>query len=357
MAISKIINNWFSKYKKHILLYRNGFWELPYMSNSPETIVKSMVKLPVTKHTPKRNHVLSKTPLLKGDFYYEELEEGLWIIQSNMQYQANINYINMGDSEESANWYLLNLTIFGLKQKMALMDGIPHTNCAWLLHKPNTWATNCHFKGAEEITCTYYFHKEWLAKRLNKDGNLFNSPVKHLFESDASYDIWNDSISRSKPYYKKVLENFANAEERSEDVKANLHETAGDLLEYFFSKYEINNVSIDHFKVSDKTRVSIYKIEKLLLERLGGPFPGLTFLTKKAGISETSLKVNFKLIFGTSTAQYFQKKQMLLAKELLMSQNLKVKELSQKMGYLSSSKFSAAFKKHNNILPSEVVKN
>jgi AraC-like DNA-binding protein len=353
-SIRKTVNDWFNKYKSYVLLYRGGFWEIPYMSNSPETIVKSILKMPFTKHSPKRNHVLSKTPLIKGEFYYEELEKGLWLIQSNLEYQANINYVKKGEGQDSANWYLLNLTTFGLKQKLALMDGIPHTNCAWLFYKPNSWATNCHFKGAHEMNLAFYVHKDWLKEKLKTDINFSSSPLNYFMESRASYDIWNDSLSSSKKYYNKVVENFSNAQERTKEINEELRTFSLELIDYFISKYEHNNISLDHFKVSDKTRVSIYKIEKLLLERLGGPFPGLDFLTKEASISETSLKVNFKHIFGTSTAQYFQQKQMFLAKEILETTDIKIKDLSLKMGYLSHSKFTAAFKKHNGILPSEI---
>lgn len=354
-SISTTINNWFKKYKKYLLLYRNGFWEIPYLSNSPETIIRSVIKMPITKHIPKRQYVISKTPLIKGSFYYEEIEEGLWLINNKLSYKSNINYVKVGDGEGSNDWYLLNLTVFGIKQKHSLMDGIPYTNCVWILYKPNSWSTNCHFKGAEECAFTFYFSKAWLAKRMDENNVFANSPIRHFFESEHVYDMWNDTTDQLKFFYEKIAHNFEGAEERTQEKKHEQKEHVYTMLEHFFSSYEINNVSIDHFKVSDKVRIKMYKVEKLLLEGLLEPFPGIQKLIKEVGISETSLKVNFKLIFGTSTRQYFQQKQMYLAKDILTKDNIQIQELAKLMGYENASKFSAAFKKHNKILPSKVI--
>ena len=103
-------------------------------------------------------------------------------------------------------------------------------------------------------------------------------------------------------------------------------------------------------------RVKMYRVEKLLLERLAGPFPGLDYLIKEVGISETSLKTNFKVLFDLSPGQYFQMKQMTLAKDILMNQIIPVQDLADKMGYSNKSKFTAAFKKQNDILPSSILK-
>ena len=104
-------------------------------------------------------------------------------------------------------------------------------------------------------------------------------------------------------------------------------------------------------------RVHMSRAEKLLLERLTGSFPGLSFLVKEVGISETSLKINFKKLYGLSPGQYFQKKQMILAREILKDQDIMIHVLAMNMGYHNQSKFAAAFRKHIGILPSEVQRN
>lgn len=53
-------------------------------------------------------------------------------------------------------------------------------------------------------------------------------------------------------------------------------------------------------------------------------------------------------------SRYFREAQMDLAKELLLENQLLIKEIAYKFGYESTGKFSAAFKKYQGILPSEL---
>ena len=355
-SISSKVNQWFDKYRKYLLLYRDGFWEIPFMSKSPQTVVKSVIKMPFTKYDRSKNYVLSKTPLINGGFYFEEIEEGLFLIYNELSYKSNINYIKVGEDDVEENWYLLNLTLYGVKQKIQLINGVPLTNCTWILYKPNSWTTNCHFSGAEEKAFTIYIHKDWMKKKLDSLESLKKSPIRHFFSSAASYDMWVDDIHLLKPYYSKIIESFESYDVNSEEKKIKLTENLFGLMNYFFSKYELNHISDKHFSISSAMRLKMYMVEKLLLERLTGSFPGLDFLVKEVGISETSLKINFKTVFNLSPGQYFQMKQMTLAKELLINERISIKHLCEKMGYNNKSKFAAAFKKHHGVLPSTFLR-
>ena len=68
----------------------------------------------------------------------------------------------------------------------------------------------------------------------------------------------------------------------------------------------------------------------------------------------TRLKDEFKQLFGKPVYQYFQAQRMMLARTLLTDNQILIKEIAFKLGYESQSKFSAAFKKHHGILPSEL---
>lgn len=173
-SIAKSVNNWIAKQSSKLLLFRGGFWEIPYMSNSPEALVSSMIKMGFTSHKPLKQQIISKLPFIKGSFYYAQIEKGLWLINSQLVYRANINYINAGEEKFAKDWFLLNLTVYGVQQKHSLINGVPQTNCAWVLHKPGTWATNCHFKSAEEQTFTFYFHRDWILHQMKGNGLLLS---------------------------------------------------------------------------------------------------------------------------------------------------------------------------------------
>lgn len=48
------IKNWLSSFQKYFFYYRDGFYELPYIANSPELIVASFGSMPFVKNYPKK---------------------------------------------------------------------------------------------------------------------------------------------------------------------------------------------------------------------------------------------------------------------------------------------------------------
>lgn len=66
-------------------------------------------------------------------------------------------------------------------------------------------------------------------------------------------------------------------------------------------------------------------------------------LAERFGISESSLKLYMKGILGDSYLNYFRRKRMEKAAELLESTNLKVIEIANTVGYENQGKFAKAF--------------
>lgn len=357
MQIVKGINRWFSKYKNSLLSYKDGFWEMPYLSNSPETIVTSIAKMPFTKHSKNKQFIASTTPLMKGGFFYEEVEPGFWIIPSHLKYKANVSYKKVNDKQISMDWYILSMTAFGAGQNKSVVDGIAYANCSWVLFKPGAGNINCHFKGAEEISITFYFHKDWVKERLYKRDKFLNSPLNDFFESDAQTNIWSDNVDVFKPYYEALYNNFykLTTERRTQKDKEEVKNISYQMIDLYISMYSSLDINSNLFLLSEKNRKIIYKAEKIMLQNLTAPFPGIEKLSGELGTSETSLKANFKKVFNQTLFQFFQEKQMKLAYEVLMKNDIKITEFAISIGYENTSKFSSAFQKHNNILPSKVM--
>ena len=75
-------------------------------------------------------------------------------------------------------------------------------------------------------------------------------------------------------------------------------------------------------------------------------------LAQKFGISETYLKAIFKYTYEISVAAYASQNRLEYAKKLLLETDLPITVIAGKIGYANQSKFSNAFKKHFNRLPS-----
>ena len=93
--------------------------------------------------------------------------------------------------------------------------------------------------------------------------------------------------------------------------------------------------------------------ERLLSRDFAVPFLGIDGIAKKLNVSSSKLKTDFKLVYGTSILQYNIDKKMQFAMQLILTTDMQIKYISQEVGYESSSKFSASFKKKFDKLPSE----
>lgn len=76
-------------------------------------------------------------------------------------------------------------------------------------------------------------------------------------------------------------------------------------------------------------------------------------LSKKYGISATSLKVLFKNTYHKPIISYLREVRLTNALSLLYDETLSISEISSKVGYANQSKFATAFKKHYSIAPHE----
>ena len=80
-------------------------------------------------------------------------------------------------------------------------------------------------------------------------------------------------------------------------------------------------------------------------------------LSRQYLINPTTLKQVFKSVYGTSIAAYVTRCRMTYAAKLLRSTDTPLSEIAHEVGYGSPSKFSAAFKKQYQILPSDYRRN
>jgi AraC-like DNA-binding protein len=93
-----------------------------------------------------------------------------------------------------------------------------------------------------------------------------------------------------------------------------------------------------------------------LMNNLTEGFPGIELIARQVNMSESKLKTIFKGVYGQSMFQYFKEKQMILALQLLKNPEAQIKNIAASLSYESPGKFTVAFKKYHQILPSEVSK-
>ncbi|MBR5646638.1 MAG: metalloregulator ArsR/SmtB family transcription factor [Treponema sp.] len=99
----------------------------------------------------------------------------------------------------------------------------------------------------------------------------------------------------------------------------------------------------------------IKKIHDYLTENLSKRIK-IDELARKFAINATTLKTVFKDVYGTSLAAHIKEHRMEKAASLLVQSQLSIKEIADKVGYESQSKFSAVFKDFYNMSPNDYKK-
>ncbi len=51
MTLSEQLKTWFAKFQRYKVTYKNGFFRLSNLANSPYTIVESFDNMPFCKHS------------------------------------------------------------------------------------------------------------------------------------------------------------------------------------------------------------------------------------------------------------------------------------------------------------------
>ncbi len=119
-----------------------------------------------------------------------------------------------------------------------------------------------------------------------------------------------------------------------------------------FTAYPSRTESADHISNSDR----IHALEQQITANLRLPLPPLEELAKRAALSESSLKRQFKAIFGRGIYQYYLFRKMQLAKMILEERQITVNILAEEMGYQKVSHFINQFKKHHGYAPGEMIR-
>ncbi len=129
------------------------------------------------------------------------------------------------------------------------------------------------------------------------------------------------------------------AESRECDL---LHKTVEQVMEIVCPEK-----SIDY---NGSTEEIIRRIHEYLLGHLADRIT-IEDLSKKFLINPTTLKKVFKSVYGTSLAAHIKEHRMEKAKSLLKETDMTISQIALAVGYESQSRFTTAFKKMYDVLP------
>lgn len=356
MLFNKQLKAWLTKFKKYKVNYKDGFFHLSNLANSPYTIVETFKSSPFCNYKAEKKRITVKTLFLNAQLYYLKLEEGLWILVSDQEFKKNVVMHNIYDEELPLDYHFINLHYNqkAFTSKLMLINGMVLTDKTWNLFKAGHAKTSYHFKDAHELNITIYFTNQWLVKELTSKSYFKNSNLDSFFKSENTYLFLPDIDLGSDAFYQDFLYLLKqkDSNEKTKEIKHFLN----DFFKHFIDKYNLEPINEHYFKLADKDRKYIQQTEKYLMDNLVYSFPGVDAVAEKVGVSPTKLKTDFKVIHNQSLYQYYRYHQMHLANKLLSEKASTVKEVATLLGYENASKFAVVFKEQFGVQPSSLIK-
>lgn len=348
------IERWLFDFRKYFYYYRDGFFEIPFVGNTPETTIESAIRLPFKKYDAKQQKISTNNPFIKGEMHFEYLEPGFAITFLDMEFRANCNFKSIYDKYLPQDYYLL---IYQINQNQfptlsSYLNGHSYTFKTWEFYRPGFKHAYI-FKGTHGLYFNIYMSEEWLKNNLAITHEMAYQKVANFISSDSNFITFPENTI-SEVLYQPIVETFKSKGTQGVSDPQKLKELTYDCVLTFLSKINLEDIYDPELEINDTDRKKIKDVERKLVENLFTAFPGIENLAEEIGMSETKLKAHFKTMFGNTILQYFKERQMELAKQLLASEKIKINELALRFGYESAGKFSNAFKNQFGVLPSEV---
>jgi AraC-like DNA-binding protein len=357
--LKKTVENWFTKLKSRFFFYKDGFFEVPYLDNSPQTAIESMGRMPFTKHD-KKNRVIKAIknhPFVNGALHYQEVEEGLWLVLVDIRFKKNIHLNPIIDERLSSDYYTLAFQINKMpfeSNKPAVEGGLTYDYEAWALIKPGKTMQVSYFKNTNGLFYIIFFDGQWFEKNVLSTEALKNSELNAFLASNQNYIIWPKIETDTEPSFDAIwncIQQKGN-QGAANPIELKIHTLK--LIYSFLIQLSDKEKQTHYFHIKDFDRKIVLQAERIIIEHLLTEFPRIEDIAKRLHISPSKLKNLFKTNFGMPMYQYYLSKKMAYAKELLSQDTILIKDIAHYVGYENVSKFSATFKKHHGYLPSNI---
>lgn len=355
--IKKRISNWFTHFKKYFFKYKQGYFEVSYIANSPQATIESYKKMPFFKHNKKHQTFNLSNMFMKVAFKYYKLEEELWVSVSQVDIYKNIKFNLLYDEFINDRYYTLSLNFVNnnsIKISNLVNNSWVLSNMSWILIKPRGNAYHINFKDSNAKYIVFYLSEKWMQNQLKEHGIFHHCHLEKFIASEESYCLLFDDNQLLFDWYDNFNQIFNN-EINPNDInqKKTFSDLSNKLIEYFANQYQLKYHSENYNNRSLNENQKILEIENYLMKNLTNHFIGIEELAKQFYISPTKLKTDFKNHYGSSVYQYYLAKQMILAHQLITEKNALIKDIAALLGYDNVSKFTIAYKKHFGFLPSE----
>jgi AraC-like DNA-binding protein len=320
-------------------------------------MIEGLKKMPVTKHNPLEQAIYSNNPFTKGVLRYREIEEGLWLIVTDIEFKANVHTQAIYDNEE-CEYYFLSYSLYQTEVSIqsTLINKMVLPSQSWSLYRPGYEIDAYHYKGTSGLFFNFTFSKTWADKNLSFKTLPEENQIKKFLNSDVGFVCWADIVKGANELSKEIWQNLETENDGHFNTITLKIQTLKIITDFFKNIQQLSFIE-DYSPINETDRKNITKAEKIIKNHLSSTFPGIDYIAQTVSLSPTKLKSCFKAVYGVTLSQYHSEKKMILAKELVVNSSMPIKNIAHAVGYESPGKFSTAFKKQFGVLPSEIRDN
>jgi len=349
------LNKWSAYLKTNLFTSHDGFFELPYLSNNPKLMVGSLLVMPDSRHHKQEQAIYSDNPFTKAVMRYRKVEEGLWLLATELDAKKNIISKALYKDDTKSDYYFLSFAVFEyqfpIDGSFTEMATLLSTTCTF--YKPKTEVSTFFYEGTKGRFFNLVFNKQWAEKNLSFTSSVEKKEINEYLNNHSGFINWLDIVPNAPALSKEIWQNLEKEIEgrfNTDLLKIQMQQIIAGFFKHAFEDKRIKN----HTALHNPDYANVAAAEKIILNNLTVPFLGVNNIAKAVNLSPTKLKIIFKSVFGFSMLQYHKEKNMLLAMQLIKNSSVQIKNIAALTGYLSSSKFSATFKKRFGILPTEI---
>ena len=347
-----ILDNWPKHIDQYLFRLKDDFFQLPYLYNSPQSMIEGIKSLPITKHNAAIQLISVASAFYRANIYYRKIDKGFWILLTNMNIKQNIVTISSYDKNTFNDYYFLNLTLFQHKFIIKDSQQISLLNTSWTFNKPYTEVPNYFYKQTEGKIISFAIKKDWIKKMLSSKKSTERKIIIEFLDNKRGFSRWVDIVPNTHDLAREISEILQDQNCLNINHIA-LKKKSKQLIIDFFKNASNDSRFLNNISLSNLDYSNAAKAEKIIMTNLHLPFLGIENIAKEVSTSPTKLKVNFKIIYGFSMLNYHKEKNMLFAKQLITNPDISITEIANITGYNSSSRFAASFKKRFGILPSK----
>ncbi|MEO9893200.1 AraC family transcriptional regulator [Aurantibacter sp.] len=181
----------------------------------------------------------------------------------------------------------------------------------------------------------------------NQEGEIFKDLLQELVNPKDNY-VEGPSFFMT-PEMERILDSiFANTYTGKTKMMFFRSQITA-LLSHFFGQLALMHTS----DAKSQYREKLNLVKEILITNLENP-PSLKELSEQIGLNTTTLKKEFKAVFGIPVFKYLQNERLAIAHTLIKEQKATVQEAAWTVGYDSLGSFSNAFEKKFGYRPSQI---